>query len=375
MAESNTGPVAPQATPQIEAARAGVADPGDRTAAHFDPLGQRIWDHVSRSPLHNLWDLQGIPVGVVAKRFFKSFNEDNLLSRAAELGYYFLFALFPTLVSASSILGLAAKKASTIYVRLLDYLALVIPQSAFSIVVDTFNQTTAASTGGKITLGLAAALWSASVGFAAIQDTMNNVYKVKETRPYWKARGSAILVTMLLSLMVTSILASLLGGDITAHYLEHALYPRSVALTTGLGIRVGSWVLATALLMLLFSTIYYFAPDVQNKRWHWFTPGAAFGIFGWLVASIGLRIYLHYFDNYSVTYGSLGAVIILLTWFYITGLMLLSGAEVNSEIAAAVIEKKLKEAGALPGQATADAEHPISSGVTPKAGKKKSSAA
>ena len=347
----------------------------DHTVAHVDPLRQRIWDHVSHSPLHSLWDLQGVPVSVIGKRFFNSFNDDNLLSRAAELGYYFLFALFPTLVSASSILGLAAKRASTIYIRLLDYLALVIPRSAFAMVVQTFNQTTAASTGGKITLGLAAALWSASVGFAAIQDTMNNVYKVKETRPYWKARGSAILVTVLLSIMVTSILASLFLGDFTANYFRHALSPHTVATGTSLAIRVLSWVIATLLLMLLFSTIFYFAPDVKNKRWHWFTPGAALGILGWLIASIALRIYLHYFDNYSVTYGSLGAVIILLTWFYITGLMLLSGAEVNSEIAAAVAEKNLKQQGAIPKHATADPDHPIDCAANPEACKEQSSAA
>ena len=324
-----------------------------------DATRERIWDHVSHSPIHNLWDFQGISPLLIFKRTFKSFNDDNLLSRAAELGYYFLFALFPTLVSASSILGLAAKKASSIYVHLLDYLALVIPHSAFAIVLETFNQTTKASSGGKITLGLVAALWSASVGFAAIQDTMNLVYKVKETRPYWVARGSAILVTMLLSVMVTSILACLFGGDLAGHYLEHTLFPHSVALTSGVLTRVVSWVLATALLMLLFSTIYYFAPDVHNKRWHWFTPGAAFGILGWLIASLALRIYLHFFDNYSVTYGSLGAVIILLTWFYITGLMLLTGAEVNSEIAASVIEKRLKEQGKISGSASADPEHPL----------------
>ena len=365
-------------TPTATAPAAGAIPPADRKdhrVVHSDPLRQRIWDHVSHSPMQSLWTLNGIPPLVLLKRTFKSFNEDNLLSRAAELGYYFLFALFPTLVSASSILGLAAKKASTIYVHLLDYLALVIPQSAFTIVLDTFNQTTKASTGGKITLGLAAALWSASVGFAAIQDTMNLVYKVKETRPYWVARGSAILVTILLSLMVTSILACLFGGDFTAHYLERVLSPHSVAVSTGLALRIGTWILATALLMLLFSTIYYFAPDVRNKRWHWFTPGAAFGIFGWLVASIALRIYLHYFDNYSVTYGSLGAVIILLTWFYITGLMLLTGAEVNSEISAALTEKQLKQQGDLPQNATADPEHPIDCARDPATCKENTTAA
>ena len=98
---------------------------------------------------------------------------------------------------------------------------------------------------------------------------------------------------------------------------------------------------------------------MKNKHWHWLTPGAAIGIFCWLVASIGLRVYLHFFNSYSATYGSLGGVIILLTWFYVTGLMLLLGAEVNSEIAAAVAEKKLKDQGIVPQHATTDPEHPI----------------
>ena len=249
-------------------------DPKDHSLAHVDPWRQRIWDQVSHSPVHSLWDFQGIPPKVILKRSFHAFNDDDLLSRAAELGYYFLFALFPTLISVSSILGLAAKSASATYVKLLDYLALVIPPSAFNMVVDTFNQTTRASTGGKFLFGLAAALWSASVGFAAIQDTLNIVYKTKETRPYWKARGSAILVTLLLSLMVTLILGCLLGGDLFAVYLAHHMYPHSVAAATSTLTRAGSWIVATVLLMFLFSTIYYFAPDVQNKRWHWFTPGA-----------------------------------------------------------------------------------------------------
>ncbi len=342
-------------------------DPKDHTVAHIDPLRQRIWDHVSHSPLGSLWDFQGVPPAIVMKRTFKSFNEDNLLSRAAELGYYFLFALFPTLVSASAILGLVVRNTSQLYVKLLDYLALVIPPSAFAIVLETFNKTTAGSSGGKITLGLAAALWSASVGFSAIQDTLNTVYKVRETRPYWKARGSAILVTVLLSLLITITLFTLLGGDFLARFVRLHLYSRVTQLSAEVALRFISWTVAAGLLVLLFALIYYFAPDVKNKRWHWLTPGAAIGIFGWLVASIALRIYLHYFDNYSVTYGSLGAVIILLTWFYITGLMILTGAEVNSEIAASVAEKKLKDAGAIPAHATTDHEHPIDCAALPEA--------
>jgi membrane protein len=302
---------------------------------------QRIWDAVSLKPLRSLWDLQGMPLKTLVQRTVRSFLNDNLLGRAAELGYYFLFALFPTLVSASTILGLAAKSAASIYVQLLHYFALIIPPSAYSIVLDTFNQTTAASSSGKLTFGLAAAIWAASVGFTAIQDSLNVVYKVKETRPYWKVRSSAIILTILLSVIVTLLLASLLGGDFLALLARHHIVQAEMAFTAVLLARILGWIVAGFLLALLFSVIYYWGPDVANKQWHWFTPGAALGIVGWLASSAALRIYLHFFNNYSVTYGSLGAVIILLLWFYITGLMLLLGAEINSEIEAYAAEQHM----------------------------------
>ncbi len=331
----------------------------DHTIGHVDPLAQRVWDHVSHSPVHNLWNFQGASFKVVMQRTFKSFLDDNIVSRAAELGYYFLFALFPTLVFASSIMGLAAKRASHVYASMLEYLAIVIPHSAYQMVIDTFNQTTQASSGGKIVFGLAAALWSASVGFGAIQDTANIVYKVKETRPYWKAKLEAMLVTLLLSLVIVLTLSVLLTADFVIKRVR--LFSQASYLTMGeVGlVKATSWLMVIVFLMLLFAIIYYYAPDVKNSKWRWFTPGAAIGIFGWIAASLGLRVYLHYFNSYSATYGSLGAVIILLTWFYITGLMLLLGAEVNSEIAAAVAEKTLKEQGAIPQHATTDHEHPI----------------
>ncbi len=314
----------------------------DLNARHASSQQQKIWKHVSLQPLHSLWDLQGMPVSLLAKKTFSAVLDDNLLGRAAELGYYFLFALFPTLVSASTILGLAAKSATDIYVKLLQYLALVLPPSAYGIVLETFNQTTAASSKGKLTFGLAAALWAASVGFGAIQDSLNTVYKVKETRPYWKVRGSAILMTVLLSFIVTILLASLMGGDFLALLARHHLVQAQMLFTAVLTARILGWIVAALLLALVFSVIYYWGPDVANKKWHWFTPGAAVGIVCWLISSTALRIYLHFFNSYSVTYGSLGAVIILLLWFYITGLMLLLGAEVNSEIEAYVAEQQLK---------------------------------
>jgi len=304
-------------------------------------LQRRIWDLVSRSPLQSLWNLEGIPVRVIAKHTWRSFLADNLLGRSAELGFYFIFALFPSLFTASSLLGLAARSASHIYYSLLRYLSIVIPRVALSTVLDTFNQTTAATTSGKLTFGLIAAIWSASVGFSAIQDSLNTVYKVKETRSYLAARLSAIGVTVILMVLVTLILASLLGGDFFARVAYLHIYHRFLAIAVASSARVLGWIFATILLSLFFAVIYYFAPDVGASQWHWLTPGAAIGIVGWLLASVGLRVYVHFFDNYSIAYGSLGAVIILWTWFYLTGLMLLLGAEINSEIEAAAAARRL----------------------------------
>ena len=302
---------------------------------------KRIRALVSLSPLHSLWNLQDVPVKVLAVRTWRSMVADRLFGHAAELGFYFLFALFPTLLSASSILGPSARSAHQFYDRLLASLALLLPTAALGTVLKTFNEATVAATSGMITFGLISAIWSASVGTSAIQDPMNVVNKIQDTRSFIEARIYAIGLTILLTIIVTVGLACLLSGDIVAT-LAYKLIPyHLLAMATATTARLLAWSMATAFLALTFAVIYYWAPDVRNRRWHWLTPGCAIGILGWLIASLGLRVYIHFFNNFSITYGSLGAVIILLTWFYITGLMLLLGAEINSEIEAAAAETRM----------------------------------
>jgi membrane protein len=306
-----------------------------------------VWGYVSQSPLQSLWNLEGIPLRVIVKNTWNAMFHDNLLGRSAELGFYFLFALFPTLLTACSVLGLAARSAVTFYEHLLQYLSIVVPPTALGMVLEAFNQTTAAASSGKLTFGLVAALWSASVGFSAIQSSLNVVYRVQENRPYWRARLSAIGITFLLSIVLTGMLASLLTADFFARLARRHIYHHFLADCAAISLRGVGWMAAIALLSFLFALIYYFGPDVKVSQWHWLTPGSALGMVGWFIASLGLRVYVHYFNNYSATYGSLGTVIILLTWFYLSGLMLLLGGEINSEIEAAVKEKKLAAMGVL----------------------------
>ncbi len=298
---------------------------------------------MSHSPLESLWDLQGVPVRNVAVCTWNALIQDRVFGHAAELGFYFLFSLFPTLFCAGAVIGMAARSAHQVYFQILHYLSLVIPTSALGTVLSTFNQTTAAATSSKVTLSSIAAVWSASVGVSAIQDTLNQVYKINESRSYVLARIYAIGLTILLTAIVSLGLGSMFGGDLAASLAYHSISRHRLAMAAAVGARVVAWIIATALLALAFAVVYYWAPDWKKRRWRWFTPGGAVGIILWLAASLGFRVYLHFFNNYAVTYGSLGAVIILLMWFYITGLMVLLGGEINSEIEAAAVKTRLLE--------------------------------
>lgn len=310
-----------------------------RVDPRLDPRERRIWELVSTAPVANLWRPE-VPLKVVAQRAWKAMLEDRLFGHAAELAFYFLFALFPMLLSASAILGLVARSAHQFYFSILHYLYLVVPPAALGMVLKTFAQTTAAATSGKITFGLAFAIWSASSGVSAVQDTLDAVYKLVDRRSYLWARLQAIGLTLALTVTISLCLASMFGSDLVARWAHnHWASDRIFGWSFDALVRTAGWALAILFLTLSFSLTYHWAPDLRRPRWRWFTPGQAIGIVAWLLASIGLRIYLHFFNNFSVTYGSLGAVIILLTWFYITGLMLLLGAEIDSEIEAAAVEK------------------------------------
>ena len=314
---------------------------GNPNAPPHPEAEHRAWRIAFFSLLGCPWDLRGAPAKEIAIRTWKSLLKDRIFGRAAELGFYFFFSLFPALFCAGSIFGMVVRSAHQIYDQLLGYLAVVVPHSALGLVLTTFNETAAGASFGKITFSFLGALWAASIGISAIQDTLNDVYKIPDSRSYLGARVEAIGTTFVVAAIVALGLGSLFGGNFIVGILGSIFAGGALRTLIAIGIRVASWAIAAALLILAFALIYYWAPDWRVRRWRYLTPGAAIGVAGWIAASAGLRIYLHYFNNYSITYGSLGAVTVLLTWFYITGLMLLAGGEINSEIEAAT-ERRLQ---------------------------------
>ncbi len=291
--------------------------------------------------MKSLWALRNISWLELAKRVWKEAQEDNIFGRAAELSYYFLLALFPLLIFLTSIIGIMLGSGTGTRHALFDYLARIMPPSAFQLIDATMYEVSQASGGGKISFGLLAALWAASNGMGAITGSLNVAYDLTESRPWWKQRLVAVTLTVALSVLIIGALVLVVaGGHIGEGVANH--YGFGPAFATAW--KIIQWPVVFAFLILAFALIYYFAPDLHEQKWQWLTPGAAIGVALWLLVSFGFRLYLQYFDSYSKTYGSLGAVIILMLWLYFTGCAVLIGGEINSEIENAAAERGAPEA-------------------------------
>jgi membrane protein len=280
------------------------------------------------------WKLGGLSVGELGRRAYASFNDDDVLGYSAELAYYFFLALFPLLFFVLSLVGLAAHGNPSVRNQLMTYLGQLVPSAGSQLIGTTVEQTAKSSTGLKLILGLLAALYSASAGMSAIESALNRVYDVKD-RVWYKSKPLDVILTIGVALLTGGALLLVLFGNHLADTVSRA---------AGLGGIVNyAWKIVqypAALFFMIFTyaLIYYFAPNVKDQKWHWITPGSVIGVLLWVIASVAFRVYLHYFNSYAQTYGALGAVVILLLWFYITGMAILIGAEINAEIENAAAE-------------------------------------
>jgi membrane protein len=297
-----------------------------RANARIRRKPRKISSHRHRS----LWTFEGLSLREIAVQTGKNVANDDLTGRSAQLAYYFFLSLFPGLIFLSSVIGLVAGSKTHIRDHMLQSFAAFLPPTAYALVTSTFNEILKTSTARTALLGAVFALWTATSGMTAAQDTLNGVFKVKETRSLVKLYLIAIVLTVVVLILALSALIVFFYGGKLVTLISH-----EIGLNAGLTFiwRSIQWPIALFLLSLAFAVTYYWAPDLKDRHWKWFTPGSVLGIVGWLAVSGAFRGYLHFFNRYSLTYGSLGAVIILLLWFYLTGFMLLLGAELNGTIA------------------------------------------
>jgi membrane protein len=257
----------------------------------------------------------------------KAFDEEDIISNSAQVAFYFTFALFPLLLFLISLFGLILISADDMRAELFLYLRRVMPGSAYELVEKTIAEVTDNSSGGKITLGIFAALWAASAGIDSIRVALNGIYNLTETRPWWKTKLLTLSLTLGLAVLLTIALGVIFYGG---KFISLILGSLSFSISSPFFLGVLQIVTVLAVLITIFAIIYNFLPKHKKYKWVWVTPGAIVGIVLWLLLSYGFRLYLGYFNSYDKTYGSLGAVIILMLWLYLTALVILIGGTLNA---------------------------------------------
>ncbi len=272
------------------------------------------------------WRLGGLTLRELATRVWAEFWADEVADRAAALSYYFTFAFFPALLFFTGLLGYLPVR-GMLDLFLAD-LGRVLPVDSASIIQKTLREILNGSRGSLLSIGALVALWAASNGMASVMTTLNVAYHVKEIRPWWERRLIAVALTLGFTLLVLTALVLLvfgpqLGGMIAGWVGLGGVFP---VLWNAL-----SMAIIVLFVLVGIALVYYFAPSAK-QHWRWVTPGSVLATGLWLLMSYGLRMYVGSFGNYSATYGSLGGVILLMLWLYFGGVVLLLGAEVNSEI-------------------------------------------
>lgn len=276
--------------------------------------------HLQPSP----WKLGGLTGRQLARNTWHEILADNLLGRAAQLAYFFLFAIFPLVIFLTALLGIFTGPDSRLVHHLISYMTRAMPTAAGTLVRDTVQHSLSSSGDAKLAFGILVALFSASSGMAALIDALNTVFGVREGRSIVKKRFTALWLTVVVGILVCIAIFLVAAGSKVAG-----------AVSSGVVYwlwQIAEYAVAFAFLLISFSLVYRFAPDIDKARWRVFTPGAVAGLCIWIIVSFGLREYLQDFHNYTSAYGSMGAVMALMLWFYLTGLAFLIGGEIDAII-------------------------------------------
>ena len=279
------------------------------------------------------WTLGGLSVRQLPQLVLAEIWKDEIFDRGAALSYYFVFALFPTLLFLTTLLGMGPGRA--LMDRLMVTIQDLLPPDAASLVKRTLAEIQRGATGGLLSVGAVAALWGASRGMVSIMNTLNVVYGVTSRRPWWRQQLAAVVLTVIFSILAFAALVSFVFGErigqaAAAWAGQGGAFPAVWNLL--------QWPIGLLLVLTGIDLVYHLAPAVR-QRWYWLTPGSVFAGVAWTAASLGLRVYVSRFANYNATYGSIGGGILLLLWLYLSGLALLIGGEINSVIARAAAER------------------------------------
>lgn len=273
--------------------------------------------------------LYGLSWKTLLQRAWREFIDDDVLDQSAMLSFYFLLALFPLLLLLIPVVGFFLNSRVALQDAVHHYIHTVVPPAATSLIDRTLDETRQRPGPFRYPFAFVFLWWSASQGVLATIQGLNTAYGVRERRSWWSRYALASLLTIISMLLITFGLVLLSYGGQLSQLLAHRL---GFGTVIGVLWQVAEWVIFLALAFTVFNIFYVFAPNMKHHQWNWLMPGTVVAVAMWLAVSFGFKLYLLYFNSYSMVYGSIDAVIILLLWFYFLGISILFGAEINSEI-------------------------------------------
>jgi membrane protein len=260
------------------------------------------------------------------KRTYKDSLADDALGLAAQLAYYFFLALFPAILFLIALASFFPLHNFTD--EMIGSMGRFAPAEMLALVRDQMVRLAEGNHGGILSVGFLGAIWSSSAAMVAIINALNKAYDIEESRPWWKVRMIAVLLTVGLALFVVVSFGLIIAGPQLADWLAAKYALGGVFVWTW---KIIQWPIAFALVVTGIGLIYYFAPDAEQD-WVWITPGSLIATILWLLGSLGFRYYVVNFGSYESTYGAVAGVMLLMLWFYLSGFVIIIGAEVSAEI-------------------------------------------
>jgi membrane protein len=263
------------------------------------------------------------------KRTVGEFREDNLTDWAAALTYYGLLSLFPAMIALVSLLGLFGDPRTTT-ASLTEIITSIGPESAAQTVEGPIDSVVSnqSAAGFAFVLGLAVALWSASGYIGAFMRASNVIYETAEGRPFWKLRPLQLAVTLA---MVVAVALLALGLVLTGPIVEAVAGPIGLGSTAVDVWEIAKWPVMVAIFVLIVDLLYYASPNAKLRGFRWVTPGCLVAMAVWALASAAFAFYVANFGSYDKTYGTLGGLVALLVWLWISNLAILFGHQLNAE--------------------------------------------
>jgi membrane protein len=258
--------------------------------------------------------------GLTWKEFFRDlyreWSNDHLSEMAGAVTYSMVLAVFPFLLFLVSVGSLFINPARE--VAIIDHLGRIAPAPVTALVGNRIRKLAAQPSAGFLSAGILVAIWAASSGMVTLMTALNICYGVRETRPFWKTRGLAVLLTLFAAILtIVATLVTVAVPPILAHFGK-----------VGSALLWLRFPIAGVFIIGVWGVLYWLLPDVE-QRLRFITPGSVTGVILWLVASWGFSTYVAHFGRYEVTYGALTGMVILLLWMWISAQVFLLGAEIN----------------------------------------------